>query len=248
MKIRYAGDSALVAEFENEISLEVNQKVLALMNSLERERKNIAGLLELVPSYRSVLIHYDPLTADADSLVNVINACALNPDVSHAHESIITEIPVLYEPGEYAQDLEEIAEIEHKAVEEVIKIHSESLYYVYMLGFAPGHPYAARFENPFSFKRRDTPRVKIPAGSVVVQLGLSDVIPFEQPCGWNIIGTTPVIMCDYRKENPFLLNAGQWIKYVPVSKNDFLEIKRLSELGQYECRTYKKVNHNGLSC
>lgn len=248
MNIRYAGDSALVAEFENEISLEVNQKVLALMNSLERERKNIAGLLELVPSYRSVLIHYDPLTADVESLVNVINSCAMNPDVSHESESIVTEIPVLYEPGEYAQDLEEIAGIEHKSIDEIIAIHSESLYYVYMLGFAPGHPYAARFENPFSFKRRDTPRVKIPAGSIVVQLGLSDVIPFEQPCGWNIIGTTPVIMCDYRKENPFLLRAGQWIKYVPVSKNDFLEIKRLSELGQYECRTYKKVNHNGLSC
>lgn len=246
MNIRYAGDSALSAEFENEISLEVNQKVLALMNSLEAKRVNLPGMLELVPSYRSVLIHYDPLKTDLDSLVNQINECTLHLDISDSSEAVITEIPVLYEPGEYAQDLDEIAGIEHKSIDEIIAIHSQSLYYVYMLGFAPGHPYAARFENPFSFKRRDTPRVKIPAESIVVQLGLSDIIPFEQPCGWNIIGTTPVIMCDYRKENPFMLKAGQWIKYVPVSKNDFLEIKRLSELGQYECRTYKKVNHNGL--
>lgn len=72
----------------------------------------------------------------------------------------------------------------------------------------PGHPYTARFEHPFSFKRRETPRVRIPGGSIVVQLGLSDIIPFDQPCGWNIIGSTPLLACDYRKENPFLLKAG----------------------------------------
>ena len=109
-----------------------------------------------------------------------------------------------------------------------------------MLGFAPGHPYTARMEHPFSFKRRAEPRVKIPGGSIVVQLALSDIIPFDQPCGWNIIGTTPVLACDYRKENPFLLQAGQWIRHVPIDKPTFLEIKRQVELGEYRCRTYEK--------
>ena len=234
--LRYAGDSALSVEFENEISLEVNRKVQALMNSLEAHRDNLSGMLELVPSYRAVLIHYDPLIADVNQIQNAVDECVSQSETSSMSPSIITEIPVLYEG---AEDLEEIAGLEHKTVDEVIKIHSESLYYVYMLGFAPGHPYAARFENPFSFKRRDTPRVKIPAGSIVVQLGLSDIIPFEQPCGWNIIGTTPVSVCDYRKENPFLLRAGQWIKYVPISRSEFDDIKKLSDEGKYECRSYE---------
>ena len=109
-----------------------------------------------------------------------------------------------------------------------------------MLGFAPGHPYTARFENPFSFRRRSTPRVKIPGGSIVVQLDLSDVIPFDQPCGWNIIGTTPLHICDYRKENPFLLQAGQWIRHVPIDRNQFEEIRRQVELGTYVPRTFEK--------
>ena len=106
--------------------------------------------------------------------------------------------------------------------------------------FRSGHPYTARFENHFSFKRRETPRVRIPGGSIVVQLGLSDIIPFDQPCGWNIIGTTPILACDYRKENPFLLKAGQWIRHVPVDKAEFMEIKRRAELGEYQCKTYER--------
>ena len=238
--IKPAGDSALAVEFENEISIEVKSKVQALMKALEARRAQTPGLLELVPSYRTLLVHYDPLRVDLDGLEGLINDCVSSLDISASSDALVTEIPVLYEPGEYAEDLEEIARIEGKSVDEIIKIHSQSLYYVYMLGFAPGHPYAARFENPFSFKRRDTPRVRINAGSIVVQLGLSDIIPFEQPCGWNIIGTTPLVMCDYQKANPFLLNAGQWIKYVPIDRAEFMKIKGQCERGEYECRTYRK--------
>ena len=125
-------------------------------------------------------------------------------------------------------------------LEEIVRIHSQSDYYVYMLGFAPGHPYGARMENPFSFKRRPTPRVKIPAGSIVVQLGLSDIIPFDQPCGWNIIGTTPVPAYDPRKENPFLLQAGQWMRHVPISREEFAAIRRQVEAGTYVPKTCRK--------
>lgn len=235
--IRNIGDQAFLVEFGNEISLEVNQKVVALKRALEERRPD--GVGELVPTYRSLLVHYDPMRADLDALLEAVKDCAAGNASASQEEAVVTEIPVLYE-GEYAMDLEEIAKIEGKSVEEIIKIHSQSYYYVYMLGFAPGHPYTARFENPFSFRRRSEPRVKIPGGSIVVQLGLSDIIPFDQPCGWNIIGTTPVLACDYRKQNPFLLKAGQWIRHVPISKEEFTEIKRQAELGTYQCKTYKK--------
>ena len=231
------GDQALLVEFENKISIEVNRKVVALKRALEEQR--LFGVGEMVPTYRSLLLHYDPLKADPEQLKEAIAQSVRHLDLSALPKAIVTEIPVLYE-GEYALDLEEIAHIEGKTEEEIIRIHSQSDYYVYMLGFAPGHPYTARFENPFSFKRRETPRVKIPAGSIVVQLGLSDIIPFEQPCGWNIIGTTPLLACDYRKDNPFLLKAGQWIRHIPVDKAEFLDIKRQVELGCYQPRTYEK--------
>lgn len=235
--LHYVGDRALSVEFENEISIAVNQKVRALRHVLEASP--VPGLGELVPTYRALLIHYDPLQTDLDRLLENIDAAVSHLDTSRLPKAVVTEVPVLYE-GEYAQDIEEIARIENKTVEEIIQIHSQSDYYVYMLGFAPGHPYTARFENPFSFKRRSTPRVRIPGGSIVVQLGLSDIIPFDQPCGWNIIGTTPVLACDYRKEDPFLLRAGQWIRHVPVDQAEFLEIKRQVELGEYRCRRYER--------
>ena len=237
MTFRFAGDQALLVEFENEISIQVNQKVRSLKVALERE--NLDGLGELVPTYRSLLLHYDPLVISYQKLMEKVEQLGDHLQNVELPPAIVTEIPVCYE-GEYAEDIQEIAQMEGRSVEEIIRIHSQSDYFVYMLGFAPGHPYAARMENPFSFKRRETPRVKIPGGSIVVQLGLSDIIPFEQPCGWNIIGTTPVLAYDSRRKDPFLLQSGQWMRHIPVSPAEFLAIRRQVEEGTYVCKTYRK--------
>lgn len=235
--IRYAGDQAIMVEFADEISLEVNAQVRSLKYALEREP--FAGMGELIPTYRTLLIHYDPLIMRSGAVIEQVKSYLSSLSEVALPRAIVTEIPVIYEK-EFAADLDEIARLENKTVDEIIKIHSQSDYFVYMLGFAPGHPYTARFENPFSFKRRETPRIRIPGGSIVVQLGLSDIIPFDQPCGWNIIGSTPVAVCDYRKEHPFLLQAGQWIRHVPIGKEEYMDIKRQTELGTYVCRSYEK--------
>ena len=237
MTFRFAGDQALLVEFENEISIPVNQKVRSLKVALEREK--LDGLGELVPAYRSLLIHYDPLVIPYRKLMEEVEQLGDHLGNVELPPAIVTEVPVCYE-GEYAADIQESAQIEKKSVEEIIRIHSQSDYFIYMLGFAPGHPYGARMENPFSFKRRETPRVKIPGGSIVVQLGLSDIIPFEQPCGWNIIGTTPVLAYDSRRENPFLLQSGQWLRHIPISQAEFRAIQAQVEAGTYVCRTYQK--------
>ena len=125
-----------------------------------------------------------------------------------------------------------------QGTEEIIRKHSQHEYYVYMLGFAPGHPYMARFDEPFGFKRRESPRVKIPARSIVVQQNLSDFIPFEQPCGWNIIGSTPLDICNFDNEDPFLVHAGDWVKHVPVTKSEYDKIRRDVEKGTYKVKTY----------
>lgn len=235
--IKQAGDSAVLVEFENEIGIETNAKVRSLMFSLER--RPFAGMRELTPAYRSLLIQYDPCAVKSGAVREFVGQSLANLRSVTLPKPVITEIPVIYDP-EFAPDIEEIARIEDKTVEEVIRIHSGSDYFVYMLGFAPGHPYTARFENPFSFKRRESPRVRIDGGSVVVQLALSNIIPFDQPCGWNIIGTTPVLVCDYRREKPFLLKAGQWIRHIPIGRDEYFDIKRRVELSEYVCRTYEK--------
>ena len=235
--IKQAGDSAVLVEFENEIGIETNAKVRSLMFSLER--RPFVGMRELTPAYRSLLVQYDPCAVKSGAVREFLGQILANLESVTLPKPVLTEIPVIYDP-EFAPDIEEIARIEDKTVDEIVKIHSGSDYFVYMLGFAPGHPYTARFENPFSFKRRESPRVRIDGGSIVVQLALSNIIPFDQPCGWNIIGTTPVLACDYRRENPFLLKAGQWIRHIPIDRDEYFDIKRRVELSEYVCRTYEK--------
>jgi len=235
--LRHVGDHGLSVEFANEISLQTNQKVCALKTLLERQA--VYGIRELIPTYRALLILYDPFLVKWTAIKTAVEECADNLETIPMAKTVITEIPVLYE-GEYAMDIEDIAKMENKTVEEVIRIHSQSDYYVYMLGFSPGHPYTARFENPFSFQRRSSPRIRIPGGCVVVQREQSNITPFEQPCGWNVIGATPVLMCDFRHKVPFLLQAGQWVRYVPIDRFEFLEIKRQVELDCYQCKTYEK--------
>ena len=235
--LRHVGDHGLSVEFANEISLQTNRKVCALKTILEQQA--IYGIQELIPTYRALMILYDPLLVEWTAIKTAIEHCMGSIGNIQLPKAVITEIPVLYE-GEYAMDIEDIAKIENKTVEEIIRIHSGSDYYVYMLGFAPGLPYTARFENPFSFKRRSSPRIRIPGGSVVVQQEQSNITPFEQPCGWNIIGTTPLLMCDYRHETPFLLKTGQWVRYVPIDRTEFMDIKRQVELDCYRCKTYEK--------
>lgn len=220
-----------------EISLEVNSKVLALQKELTEHP--IAGITEMVPTYASLMIHYDPRTIRVGELKKELQSRFGSLKETGAREKVIREIPILY-GGETGPDLELCAELDHNTVEEVIRKHSQHDYYVYMLGFAPGHPYAARFEEPFAFKRRETARVRIPARSVVVQENLSDLIPFDQPCGWNIIGSTPLTICDYRREDPFLVHAGEWTRYVPVTKEEYDRIRREDEAGTYQVKVIRE--------
>ena len=206
VKFLIAGDRAVSVEFGSVISLEVNAKVRALDEKLKESP--IEGMVETVPTYCALIVHYRPEVIRYSKLVE-----ELENRIADMHEVSTT-------------------------TEEIIRKHSQHEYYVYMLGFAPGHPYMARFEEPFSFKRRTSPRVKIPARSIVVQLALSDFIPFEQPCGWNIIGSTPLDICNFAKEDPFLVRAGDWVKHVPVTKAEYDQIRRDVENGTYKVKTY----------
>lgn len=236
VKFLVAGDRAVSVEFGKVICLETNEKVRMLEEKLKESP--IDGVVEVVPTYCSLIVHYRPEVLLYDELVQALKERLGNMHSVQKKKKIVKEIPILY-GGETGPDLEYCAQLEQTSTEEIIRKHSEHEYYVYMLGFAPGHPYMARFEEPYSFKRRESPRVKIPARSVVVQLNLSDLIPFEQPCGWNIIGSTPLDICNFKKEDPFLLSAGDWVRHVPVTKEEYDRIRRDVENGTYQVKIYE---------
>lgn len=238
IKFRVVGDQAVSVQMGSSISLEVNTRVKMLHNTLAEHP--IEGVVETVPTYAALMVYYRPEIITYGQLTEKIEVVMNNMTEVRQERKTVVEIPVLY-GGEGGIDLEDCAKIEHMTCEEFIKVHSQSEYYVYMLGFAPGHAYTARFENPFSFKRRESPRVSIPERTIVVQENLSNIIPFAQPCGWNYIGQTPVEVCDYRKQNPFAVSAGQWVKYVPITKSEYEKIRSQAKEGQYQCKTYEKA-------
>lgn len=237
-KFLIVGDSAVSVQMGNEISLEVNQLVRMLFNNLTEQPMD--GIVELVPTYSSLMVHYRPEIIPYDRLTGELRERIKHMDRVEEQSRIVKEIPICY-GGEMGPDLKDCAAYEHVSEQEFIRMHSEHEYYTYMLGFAPGHAYMARFEEPFHFKRRESPRVHIPGQSIVVQLNLSNLIPFPQPCGWNIIGATPLVICDYAKEDPFLVHAGEWIQYVPVSQREYQKIRQDVEKGTYRLKTYEKA-------
>ncbi|MGN1267396.1 MAG: allophanate hydrolase subunit 1 [Dorea sp.] len=238
-KFLIVGDSAVSVQMGSEISLEVNEKVRMLFKNLTE--KPLEGIVEMVPTYSALMIHYRPEKIAFDSLKKEIEKRLEESTKAEAISQIVKEIPICYDE-EFAPDLKDCAAFEDVSVKEFIRMHSEHEYYAYMLGFAPGHAYKARFEEPFHFKRRETPRVRIPGGSIVAQLNLSNFIPFPQPCGWNIVGGTPLTICDYNREDPFLVHAGEWVKYMPVTRREYDKIKADAQRGRYRVKTYiKKV-------
>ncbi|MDL2296278.1 5-oxoprolinase subunit PxpB [Lachnospiraceae bacterium OttesenSCG-928-E19] len=237
-KFLMVGDAAISVQMGSEISLEVNQDVRALFLNLTENPVN--GITEMVPTYASLMIHYRPNVIRYDQVIEEVKRRIHDADKVQETSCIVKEIPICY-GGELGPDLKECADFEGVSEEEVIRMHSEHEYYSYMLGFAPGHAYMARFEEPFHFKRRESPRVSIPGQSIVAQLNLSNFIPFAQPCGWNIVGATPVKVCDYTKQDPFTVHAGEWVKFIPVNLREYQKIQSDVEKGNYQIKTYKKV-------
>lgn len=234
-KFLIAGDCAVSVQMGEEISLEVNRLVRDLYTNLTENP--VDGITEMVPTYVSLMVHYRPQVISFKRLEEEIRKRMQGREEAGSVVQTVKEIPICY-GGELGPDLEDCAAYEDVSVEEFIRMHSEHEYYSYMLGFAPGHAYMARFEEPFHFKRRETPRVHIPGRSIVAQLNLSNLIPFGQPCGWNIVGGTPLDICDYQKEDPFVVHAGEWVRYVPITLREYEKIRKDVERGTYRVKSY----------
>jgi len=217
--------SALI-EFGNEINEEINKKIRAFC--LYIDEHPFEGLIEYVPYFTSISIIYEPLKIDNyppfEKVKTILEDMVSNINIASIEEENIVEIPVCYS-GEFGPDIEQVAKINNITVDEVIKIHSEGKYLVYMIGFAPGFPYLGGMSEKIAAPRRESPRTAIPAGSVGIAGMQTGVYPIETPGGWQLIGRTPIKLFDLNGEPKSLLKSGDIAKFYPISYDEYLRLK-----------------------
>lgn len=232
-----AGDKALTMEFGNSISKEVNNKIRSITVAIET--RNIKGIVELVPTYRSLMIHYNPLKISYDELINALQQLERQLETIELPAAQVVEIPTLY-GGEYGPDIENVANHNQLKLEDVINIHTSNEYLIYMLGFTPGFPYLGGMDPKIATPRLESPRTKINAGSVGIAGGQTGIYPIDSPGGWQIIGRTPIPLFDSQREIPILLKAGNYIIFRSIGENEYKEIEEAVKKGTYHYKSYPK--------
>jgi len=221
------GDRGLLVEYGDAIAPEINRKVRVMALALEQERP--VGMAEVIPTYRSLMIIYDPMKTDVAGLEQALDDLEGRLDEILIPPPERVEIPVLYS-GDCGPDIEFVAQHAGLSIEDVIRIHSGTAYQVYMMGFTPGFAYLGGLAEAIHAPRLETPRVLVPAGSVGIANGQTGIYPVPSPAGWRIIGRTPVKLFDPMKPEPFLYRAGDFIKFNSISEAEY---NRLAESGGF---------------
>ncbi|WP_377887316.1 5-oxoprolinase subunit PxpB [Alkalihalobacillus sp. R86527] len=224
------GEAAVKLSYSEEVSPSLTSRIQAFCRELAS--LNIDGISEWVPAYDSITIYYEPwvLTyAEITEILENITAVA----TEESQRKVIVTIPTLY-GGEYGPDLEELANQKGMQRDDIIHIHTNEDYLVNMIGFLPGFPYLSGLDERIAASRLDTPRQKVPAGSVGIAEAQTGVYPIESPGGWNIIGRTPLRLFQPKRDVPFLLNQGDYLRFQPVTEKEFEHILKEVEKGSYE--------------
>ncbi len=234
--ITVAGDSAINLEFGNVISEETNGIIRAAAQTLESDP--IRGMVELVPTFCSLMVVYDPCIIGYDELAGQVRGKLRGLVATTGGVHRVVKIPVCY-GGDFGPDLADVAEHAGMSVDEVIAIHSGHDYLIDMLGFLPGFAYLGGLDERLHTPRLATPRTRIEPGAVGIGGAQTGVYPLASPGGWRIIGRTPVRPYDPDREPPILYAAGDYLRFVPVTPQEFSLIEAQVEAGTYECEIVK---------
>jgi inhibitor of KinA len=209
------GDSALLVELGNEIDSVINQRVHTLNALLQ----NTNGIIETVPAYCTLLVHYDFLILTFEQLKLLIQEKINQIDEMIQKTARRLEVPVRYGNASNS-DIEIVSSSKKISIEDVIRIHSEKEYGIYMMGFTPGFPYMGILDERLEMPRLQTPRTLVRAGSVAIAGSQTGIYPLDSPGGWHIIGWTPLKLFDPASEAPFLFSPGDVVKFIPMDEND----------------------------
>ena len=237
MSVRYlsCGDTAFSVEFGNEISPEINGRVMALHAAIGQATKagQLAGVVETVPSMRALMVCYDPMATSRAQLEPEIEGLIARGLPTGMKTRQVT-IPCCYDDPDFAPDLKEIAERTKKKVEDVIALHLASRFTVYVLGFMPGLAYIAGLEKSLYLPRRSQPRVRVPRSTVAIAMDMTTIYPFESPGGWHLIGRTPLWMFDQRREQPVFLAPGDSLSFQRIDRKTYDRVAREVEAGTFD--------------
>ena len=215
---RIAGDRGLLVEYGDRIDSDINNKVRSMDIVMKKESPK--GVLETIPTYRSLLIIYDP---------GITNPAKLEKEILALEERIsqikipppdTVEIPVCY-GGEFGPDIQFVAEHNSITTDDVVRIHSGTEYQIYMIGFTPGFPFLGGLPEVLHTPRLETPRSFVPEGSVGIANNQTGIYPVASPGGWQLIGRTPIRLFAPERSNPFIYKAGDRIKFKPISEEDY---------------------------
>ena len=229
-----AGDLAVVVEYGDEISPDLNSIVHRAVAAIERA--DIDGVVEVVPTYRSTLVYYDPFQATFDDISAALRDLSLDSGEADDARRIV-EIPTLY-GGDYGPDLPFVASNAGMFEHDVTEIHSSADYLVYAMGFSPGFPYLGGLDPRLDTPRLKSPRTSIPSGSVGIAETQTGVYPVASPGGWQLIGRTPLRLFDAESESPAVIHPGDCVRFVPiVDEKTFDEISRRVQDESYVIRT-----------
>ena len=236
-RILPAAESSVVVEFGNEINVLINRKISGFIKRMSADP--IDGILEMIPTFRSVLINYEPRKISYYTLCKVLTENLANLEADNDVTRRVIEIPVCY-GGKYGPDLSFVAEHAGMSEKAVIKLHSSRPYLIYMLGFQPGFPYLGGLDPKLFTPRLETPRARIPAGSVGIGGEQTGLYPVASPAGWQIIGTTPVKAYNPRRMPSIPYEAGDHILFKPITEEEYLAIEEEEKTDSYEFRITMK--------
>ena len=216
------GESVLVVEFEERIDQAVNSRAVLLASRVRAAA--VAGVRDIVPTFRSVAVYFDPLQTDYDALVSRLEAdvAALAAPARDADHAVVDPIrvPVCY-GGEFGPDLAEVAAFGGVTESEAARLHATPVYRVFMLGFLPGFAYMGTVDRRIAAPRRSNPRTRVPAGSVAIAGPQTGIYPCESPGGWQLIGRTTLCLFDPSRQEPSTFAAGDLVQFYPVSPVEF---------------------------
>lgn len=232
MKAKFlpCGDSAFSVQFGETIERSLSEHVLHIKAAIDAA--GLAGVVEAVPSYRALMIHYDPLlTTQAELITHLEPLLERASDVPLRRRA--WRIPVCYDP-EFAPDIEHVATWAGMSVDRLVDIHGSTTHYVYMIGFAPGQPHMGDLPKELAIPRREDPRPTVEKGAILTATGLTVIYPVTNASGWHIIGRSPVSTFDLKNEPPCLLAAGDLVRFFPISVEEFNGIQAAIQAGEYK--------------
>ena len=221
-----AGDSALILEFEDRIDPAVNARALAVAERLRGQP--VAGVRDVVPTYRSVAVYFDPLQTSHDALMARLEQEAGSPVPAARPHTDVVRIPVCY-GGEFGPDLAEVAAFGGMSESAAVDLHAGADYRVFMMGFVPGFAYLGVVDARIAAPRRETPRLTVPRGTVGIAGSQTGVYPAETPGGWQLIGRTPVRLFDVARPGLCLVQPGHVVRFHAIDRAEFDQMAQDAE-------------------